>query len=71
MAAFTFRLEHPDRAALIKIRTFDAASHAVERGRQLLDEWPNCVAVEVSRGFEPIARLTREDFPNARKLEAC
>lgn len=61
MPSFVFRIHHDGRPPLNKIRTFEAAPFAVERARQLLDEWPSCRLVQVLHDDEEIARIARPD----------
>jgi hypothetical protein len=57
MRTFVFRVEHLGRDPVVKTRTLDGDIEASAYGRQLLKDWPDCAAIEISQAGELVDRL--------------
>jgi len=57
MRTFVFRVDQLDREPLLKTRSFGSDAEATAYAQQLLMDWPDCAAVEVSHEGELVDRL--------------
>lgn len=59
MRTFTFRVDQPDNDPVLRTRQLADDTEARAYARQLLADWPDCLAVEVRQADELIDRLRR------------
>ena len=57
MRTFHFRVDHPNREPFEKSRALEGEAEAVAYARQLLIDWPDCVAIDVLQAGELVDRL--------------
>ena len=57
MRPFIFRVDRLDAEPVVRNRTLGGPIEALAYARQLLSDWPECVAVEVLVGDELLERL--------------
>jgi hypothetical protein len=59
MTAFTFRVDQPDRDPIERTRALDDDAEAIAYAKQLMQDWPDCLIVDVVREGELLSRLRR------------
>ena len=57
MASFLFRIDRPGDAPVGRTRAFERDADASAYARQLLEDWPDCAAVDVLQAGQLIDRL--------------
>ena len=57
MTPYEFRVDRPQAEPLVRSRTLDGPADAMSYARQLLRDWPECIAVEVLQAGDLLERL--------------
>ncbi|WP_158914149.1 hypothetical protein [Caulobacter sp. S45] len=57
MKPFVFRVDRPEGEPLVRNRNLPSDAEAVAYARQLLNDWPECIAVEVLQAGALVDRL--------------
>ena len=57
MTPFEFRVDRPSAEPLVRSRNLDGPTEAMSYARELLRDWPECIAVEILEGGDLLERL--------------
>jgi hypothetical protein len=57
MRTFHFRIDLPGREPFEKSRSLEGEAEAVSYARQLLTDWPDCIAIDVLQTGALVERL--------------
>ena len=57
MTPYEFRVDRPQAEPLVRRSTLDGPADAMSYARQLLRDWPECIAVEVLQAGDLLERL--------------